>query len=153
MLPINRRTVGVLVVAGLVALPLSACSKTAKEAAIANDERPSTNEPIKGTSRSLVTLSAKAAERIGVRTAPIRLKSIAGAQRKVMPYDAVLYDQHGNTYAYTSPKPRVFVRRGVKVDYIKGSDAVLSHGPPSRTAVVTVGSQELFGVEYEVAED
>lgn len=153
MLRINRRIVAVLVVAGLAALPLSACSKDSQEAAIANDEEPSTVTPIKGTSRSRVTLSAKAAERIGIRTASIRLKRIAGTQRKVIPYSAVVYDEHGATYTYTSPRPRVFVRQRVKVNRIEGRDAILSHGPPSRTAVVTVGSQELHGVEYEVEED
>jgi hypothetical protein len=70
-----------------------------------------------------------------------------------MPYAAVLYDKQGKTFTYTSPKPLVFVRHSITVDHIKGNDAFLSNGPPPGTAVVTVGSQELFGVEYEVEED
>ena len=36
---------------------------------------------------------------------------------------------------------------------IDGDAAMLSSGPPVGTAVVTVGSQELFGTEYDVEED
>jgi hypothetical protein len=153
MLRINRRALAVLIVAGLAALPLSACSKSSEEAVIANDEAPSTVEPVKGTSRSRVTLSARAAKRVGIETGRIRTERIAGKQRKVVPYDAVLYDGEGATSTYTSPKPLEFVRQPIKVVRIDGSDAILSHGPPSGTAVVTVGSQELYGVEYEVEED
>ena len=38
-------------------------------------------------------------------------------------------------------------------DRIAGKLAFLKSGPPSGTPVVTVGSQELFGTEYEVEED
>jgi hypothetical protein len=153
MLRTTRWIVVVLMVAGLAALQLSACSGKAKEVAVANDEKPATLQPIKGTSRLEVKLSAKAAERLGIRTASIRLARIGGAERKVIPYSAVLYDEHGNTYAYTSPQPRIFVRQRVKVDRIEDSEAILSHGPPSGTAVVSVGAPELHGVEYQVEED
>jgi hypothetical protein len=36
---------------------------------------------------------------------------------------------------------------------IDDDTAVLSNGPPVGTEVVTVGSQELYGSEYEVEED
>jgi hypothetical protein len=153
MLRINRQAVVVLVVAGLAALQLSACSGKSNEAAIANDEKPSTLVPIKGTNRSQIELSAKAAKRLGIRTGSIRLERIGGAERKVLPYAAVLYDEKGNAYAYTSPEPLVFVRERVKVDRIAEGEAILSGGPPSGTAVVTVGAPELHGVEYQVEED
>lgn len=70
--------------------------------------------------------------------------------RKLIPYGAVVYDTHGDTWAYTSGEPRTFVRHRVVVDYIEGDQAVLAEGPPTGTAVVTVGGAELFGTEFGV---
>jgi len=70
-----------------------------------------------------------------------------GKKRKVVPYSAVLYDVHGNTWVYTNPEPLVFVRHKVDVDYIEGDVAVLEDGPPSGTKVVTVGAALLLGTE------
>jgi hypothetical protein len=72
------------------------------------------------------------------------------APRKLIPYAAVVYDTHGDTWAYTSSEPRTFVRHRVVVDYIEGDRAVLSEGPPTGTAVVTVGGAELLGTEFGV---
>jgi len=70
-----------------------------------------------------------------------------GKVRKVIPYAAVLYDVHGNTWVYTNPEPLVFIRHKVDVDYIEGDVAVLEGGPPSGTKVVTIGAALLFGTE------
>ena len=70
-----------------------------------------------------------------------------------MPYDAVLYDAGGNTFTYTSPKPRVFVRAPITVVATSRRQGGPVRGPPAGTSVVTVGSQELYGSEYEVEED
>ena len=138
----------VLIVAGFGALQLSACSDTSSKAAA---DEPSSVEPIKGTRLNRVTLSKKAAERLGIETAKVRASG--KLRRKVIPYASVLYTPNGRAFTYTSPEPRVFVRQFIVVDSIKGGKATLSHGPPVGTSVVTVGSQELFGVEYEVEED
>jgi hypothetical protein len=61
----------------------------------------------------------------------------------------VLYDLHGETWVYTNPSPLTFVRNRVSIDNIDGDLAVLSQGPPSGTAVVTVGVPELYGTEFE----
>lgn len=71
----------------------------------------------------------------------------SGAQQKVVPYAAVLYDRHGETWTYTCPEPLVYVRAPIVVDYIDGDLAVLSEGPPAGTEVVTAGASELFGAE------
>jgi hypothetical protein len=141
----------VLAIAGLAAMQLSACSDTSSKAAAGE---PSSVEPIKGTGLNRVTLSAQAAQRLGIKTAKVREKRVAGGkERKVIPYASVVYTPNGRAFTYTSPETRVFVRQFIDVDSIKGGEAILSHGPPVGTAVVTVGSQELFGVEYEVEED
>jgi ABC-type oligopeptide transport system substrate-binding subunit len=137
--------VSILVIA---VLQLSACSDTSSQAA--GDEAPATVEPIKGTDKSSVTLSAQAAKRLDIKTAAIR-RSASGA--KVIPYDAVQYDADGKTFTYTSPERLVFVREPISVARIDGNRAILSAGPAAGTEVVTVGSQELYGSEYEVEED
>ena len=70
----------------------------------------------------------------------------------VVPYGAVLYSADGTTFTYTSPTPRVFVRAPITVARIDGDEVILRRGPPVGTQVVTVGSQELYGSEYEVEE-
>jgi hypothetical protein len=110
---------------------------------------PATVRPIKGTDLNQVTLTAQAARRLGIETAEVRQR---GARTSV-PYGAVVYNADGSTFTYTSPKPRVYVRAPITVVRITGAEAILSHGPPAGTAVVTVGSQELYGSEYEVEED
>jgi hypothetical protein len=71
--------------------------------------------------------------------------------RKVVPYAAVLYGVHGETWVYSNPEPLVYVRQPIVVDYIEGDVAVLSEGPQVGTAVVTVGAAELFGTETGVS--
>jgi hypothetical protein len=147
----SKWIVVLLVIAGLAATALSACSDTSSKAAA---DEPASVEPIKGTDLNRVTLSAEAAERLGIKTATVQVKRVAGGkERKVIPYASVVYTPNGRAFTYTSPEPRVFVRRFIVVESIKGRDAILTDGPPVGTAVVTVGSQELFGVEYEVEED
>jgi multidrug efflux pump subunit AcrA (membrane-fusion protein) len=97
-----------------------------------------------------VTLTEKAAERVGITTA---LVADAGAVREgssgtlTVPYSAVLYDAKGNVFVYTNPEGLTYVRAPIAVDYIEGDLAVLLDGPPSGTAVVTVGAAELYGAE------
>lgn len=74
-----------------------------------------------------------------------------GGPRKVVPYAAVLYGVHGETWVYTNPEPLIFVRSPITVDYIDGDMAVLSEGPAVGTAVVTLGAAELFGTETGVS--
>jgi hypothetical protein len=101
-----------------------------------------------------VILTAKAVERLDIKTAlagEVQVaRSPSGTYRKVVPYAAVLYDAHGDTWVYTNPEPQVYIRYQISVDYIDGDLAVLSDGPPAGTAVVTVGAAELFGTEFEI---
>lgn len=145
-----RWIVAVLLVTGL-ALP--ACTRASTEEPSGAD--PASVEPIEGSDVSRVILSSDAARRLDVQTAPVaEFRGRHGdAPRLVMPYDAVLYDPSGDTWAYTSTEPLAFVRAPVTVDRIDGSDAILSAGPPAGTEVVIVGASELLGVEYEVGEE
>ena len=142
------RAVIVLSILVIAALQLSACSDSSTPAAA--DDAPATVEPIKGTDQSSVKLSRQAAKRLGIETATVRHR---GARAEVIPYDAVVYNADGSTFAYTNPEPLVYVSAPITVARIDGSEAILSKGPPAGTKVVTVGAQELYGTEYEVEED
>jgi hypothetical protein len=135
-----------LVAVGLVmvaaSLALSACETPAEEE---GGEEAAAVEPIKGTDVNRVTLTREAAERLGIETASIQRRG----GREVVPDAAVVYDPSGRTFTYASPKPLTFVRRDITVDHIAGTRAVLKSGPPAGTAVVTVGSAELSGLENE----
>jgi hypothetical protein len=82
----------------------------------------------------------------------IEFTSSAGETlHKVVPYAAVLYGVHGETWVYSNPEPLVYVRQPIVVDFIEGDLAYLSEGPEVGTAVVTIGAAELFGVETGVS--
>ncbi len=133
-------------------LPLAACKQTSETAA-AEDASPAKVEHLQGADPTRVTLTEEAAKRLDIQTATIRDMEIGGAQHKVIPYAAVLYDTEGNTWTYSSPSPLVFVRHKITVDRIEGEMAVLSDGPAAGTSVVTVGAQELYGSELEFEEE
>ncbi len=125
----------------LVTLLLAACGGTAEEDAA---ESPAAVEQIKGTELNRITLTAEAAKRLDVQTTAAQ----GDGERTVIPYAAVLYDPDGQTWTYTSPERLVFVREDIRVDRIDGDAAILAAGPSAGTTVVTVGADELWGVEY-----
>ncbi len=144
----NRWMVVVLLI--IAGLQLVACAQTpASKEAGGDPAEPARVERLGGTGLSRVILSAEATKRLGIQTAPVRDAQVGGTLRKVVPYSAVIYDLHGETWVYTNPSPLTFVRGHISVDSIDGDLAVLSEGPPSGTAVVTVGVTELYGTEFE----
>jgi hypothetical protein len=147
-----------LVAAVALILGLSACTQGA---ALGAGEEEGTSEatvePVEGTELSKVTLTQRAAERLGIQTAQVRDAQVAAgkgkdAARKVIPYSAVLYDEQGDTWTFTSPQPLTYVRQKISLDYIQGGKALLVDGPPAGTTVVTVGAPELLGAELGVGE-
>jgi hypothetical protein len=144
----QRRTRWIVV--GIFAgLALSACSKAAEEPE-ATGHATVRLEAVKGEKDlKRVILSAEAVKRIDVKTVQVReARAENGAQQKVIPYAAVLYDAQGRTWAYANPQLRTFVRAPITVDRIEGDEAILADGPPSGTTIVTVGAEELFGTEF-----
>jgi hypothetical protein len=132
----------VLLITGLL---LSACSRASAD--VTTKTEPALVELIEGTEFNRVVLTEKAASRLDIQTAPIREEQVNGTLRKVVPYAAVIYDLHGETWAYTSPEALTFVRQAITVDYIEGDLAVLVEGPPIGTEVATVGVAELYGTD------
>lgn len=134
-----------LIAAGLL---VAACSPAGEVAGVTSP--PLIVDEPEGSEVSRLTLSQRAAERLGIETVAVADAPVDGTPRPVIPYGAVLYDADGTTWAYTSPEAFVYVRAPIVVDRIDGDQAVLGSGPPAGTLVVTVGGAELWGAEHGV---
>jgi hypothetical protein len=99
-----------------------------------------------GEGPKLLTLSERAAERLGVETSPVA----GSGTNMTIPYAAVVYDAKGDTWTYVNAQPLVYQRAAITVDGIDGDVAHLSAGPPTGTPVVTTGAAELYGAEIGV---
>ena len=73
------------------------------------------------TGSKTLTLSDKAAQRLGVETAPV---AGTGSQM-LIPYAAVVYDAQGKTWTYVNAEPLVYERAEITVDEIDGNVARL----------------------------
>jgi len=142
-----RRTAALL---ALAALPgLSACSNGSEEV---GKIQPAKVVKIEGTDTQRVELTEKAGQRIGIETTTVKEATGAQAGHTVVPYAAMIYDADGHASVYTNPAPLSFVRKPVTVSTIEGDSVYLTDGPPAGTAVVTVGTAELFGTETGIGE-
>jgi hypothetical protein len=142
----NRWVIVALIIA---LLPLAACRGTSDEAGAGGNE-PARVEPVEGTDVSRVILTARAAERLGIRTATVRNGEGRQAELTVMPYSALVYDTNGRAWAYTSPEQLTFVRSRLTIERIEEQNVFLLDGPPPGTRVVTVGAAELYGTELGI---
>ena len=109
-------------------------------------------EHIDGSKLSRVTLTEKAIERIALTTSVVREMEVEGnpgslLPRTVVPYSAVIYDTQGDAWVYVNGEPRSFLRHPIKIDYIKGDQAILLDGPAKDSVIATVGVAELYGAE------
>ena len=129
------------------AVALSGCADVSDESS--SDEGPAHLVEIEGTDVKEVVLTEKAVQRLDIQTQP----TAAGPGAQIVPYASIVYDENGNTWVYTTPKPLTFVRAPVTVASITGEQAMLAAGPGVGTPVVTVGTAELFGTEQEIGQD
>jgi hypothetical protein len=146
MHPHRRRWILATLVASL--LPLSACSQHDSHAA--HGEHPAQVDKIDGSELSRVTLTARAAERIGLETVSVTEQDRNGSMRMVVPYSSLIYDPQGRTWIYTSPQALTFVRVQVDVDSIDGDQVFLSEGPTAGTKIASVGVTQIYGAETGV---
>jgi hypothetical protein len=142
-----RRTAALLALAALPAL--SACSNASGEA---EKIQPAKVVKVEGTDTQRVELTEKAAQRIGIETTTVKEATGQQAGHTVVPYAAVMYDADGHASVYTNPAPLSFVRKSITVSTIEGDSVYLTDGPSAGTAVVTVGTAELFGTETGIGE-
>jgi hypothetical protein len=112
---------------------------------VAAEPAPATLRPIGDTGLNRVVLSAHAAARLGIRTTPVRGSAV--------PYSALIYAPNGEVWTYSQVGPLTFVRHRVAVEQIAGNRAFVRNGPRAGSRVVTTGAAELFGAEFEFAED
>ena len=91
-----------------------------------------------------VVLTALGAQQVGIRTA-VAVRVGRGRQAMV-PYSALLYQPDGSSVIYTVTGPLTYTLVPVAVASIQGNDVYLTGLAPG-TAVVTVGGEELLGVQ------
>jgi hypothetical protein len=93
-----------------------------------------------------VVLTPLGAARIGLQT-NVATSSTAGT---VIPYSALLYEPDGSTAVYVNTGPLAYTRYIVVVSTISGTQVYLSSGLQPGAKVVTVGAEELLGVQNGV---
>ena len=112
-------------------------------------EHPAIVEDIEGSDLSKITLTERAAKRIGLQTAKVTEVN-QSPKKLVVPYSSIIYDFNGQAWVYTSPEERTFVRHKIDIDHIQGNNVFLNDGPAEGTVVATVGVAELYGAEFKV---
>ena len=108
--------------------------------------------PVAGSGVPRLVLTPDAVQRLGIQTQPVAAAApgTAGAT-EVIPYAAVVYDTDGSSWTYVETAADTYLRQPITVTVIRGDVALLSAGPPVGTQVVTVGSAELLGTEYNIS--
>ena len=139
----KRSTMSAATVLVVASVLLAACGQGAADAA--PDAEAVTLTEIGESEIQRVTLSASAAERLGVETVAVTADADGG--QLLIPYSALIYDASGATWTYTSPASLVYIRAEVEVELIDGDSARLTTGPEAGTMVVAVGAAELWGAE------
>lgn len=109
---------------------------------------PATVEHIGHTDFSWVTLTADAAQRVGLEVVAVR-RTVGPV---TVPYAALVHAADGTTWVYASEEADSlrFRRYQVEVGTINGSRATLEKAPPPGTFVAGAGSALLYGSEFEV---
>jgi|SRR6266478_7272290 len=136
----------VSMVALSIACLAGSCASTLA-AELAAKSKPAQVEATDDAKIKKVTLTPKAAERLGILIDEVRVDP---SGRRIVPYASVLYDLTGKTWVYISADPLTFVRGAVVIDTIKGDNVYLSDGPPAGTKVLAAGVPQVFGTEVKV---
>lgn len=107
-----------------------------------------------GSPAGRIVLTPLGAQRLGVETATVRAAPAhgAGAALLLVPYSSLVYDANGNTYVFISLSALTFTEVPVSVAQISGDSVYLLRGPGAGARVVTVGAEELYGVQTGVLE-
>ena len=110
-----------------------------------------TTAPPKTTAAGKTTASVKTTTAVKT-TATVKPPAAPPAPKAtvIIPFSAIVYDPSGKAYAFTNPAPLTFVEVPVSVDHISGNSAYLLRGPRAGTKIVTVGAEELYGVQTGV---
>lgn len=138
-----------LVVGALTALTLAlvvaGCQEIEEVAAPVH--QPAKVEEVPGLDVKRVTFDQEGADRVALETDVAR----ETGRGTVIPYAALIYDSEGLAWVYTNPSPLTFQRAEVVVDRVIGDEVWLTDGPAAGTRVVTVGSTQVYGAEFDIA--
>ncbi|WP_093873289.1 efflux RND transporter permease subunit [Streptomyces sp. TLI_105] len=153
----RRRWAAGLSAAGLLlagGASLSACTDSQPSAASVtehSEQPPAEIEKVPEGKIPHLTLAEDTVHRIHLTTEPLRQAPLdgAGPPQTLIPLKAVVYDPEGKTFAFTNPKPFVYIRTPVELGRFGEDDAVVKSGLTAGAPVVTVGAAELLGIEYE----
>lgn len=137
----NGRGGATLLAGLLLALAVSACGEAPSDEHVIDE--PVHIEPIDGADVAHVTLTAGAARRLDITTAPVE----QAGEMTTVPNGAVIVDEHGGFWVYTNPGEHAFLRASIEIDHEDDELAYLTDGPPVGTRVVTLGAAELYGAE------
>ncbi|MFF5285020.1 efflux RND transporter permease subunit [Streptomyces sp. NPDC012756] len=148
---VGLSTAGLLLAGGA---GLTACGDSHSSSASAaehSEQPPAEIEQVPEGKIPRLTLAEDTAARIHITTEPLRQAPLdgTGPPQTLIPLKAVVYDPEGKTFAFTNPKPFVYVRTPVELGKFGKDDAVVKSGLPKGTPVVTVGAAELLGIEYK----
>ena len=123
---------------------LAGCHGTPSAGTDAGDGPPAARMERTGPNGALsVVLTRLGAQRAGIATAPA---GTASPGRAVVPASALLYQPDGSSVIYTVTGPLTYTLATVGVASIQGSQVYLTGLKPG-TTVVTVGGEELLGVQ------
>jgi hypothetical protein len=137
----------VLMVAAFAACLAAPCASALAAETAVKKVLPARVEATSDAKIMKVTLTPKAAERLGVVIDEVRADP---SGRLIVPYASVLYDLTGKTWVYISADPLTFARGAVVIDTIKGDNVYLTEGPPAGTKVLAAGVPQVFGSEVKV---
>ena len=136
---VNRSAAWAVIAVAAVLAALTGCSATS-----------ASNEPLTarmahtGPHGALsVVLTPLGAQRVGVQTAAV---ATAGPGQTVVAYSALLYQPDGRSVVYTVTGPLTYTLATVGVASMQGNKVYLTGLTPG-TVVVTVGGEELLGVQ------
>ncbi len=133
----------IIAVMAIALLQLTACQRQTEKHHV---EHPAEIIKIEGSELSRLALTERAIQRLDLKTVQVYEQE----GKIAVPFSSLIYDPQGQTWVYTNPQPRTFVRHKIDVDYIEGNVAILKEGPPVGTAVVSVAVAELYGAEFKV---
>jgi len=139
----RRRAASALLIGVIAVTGMAGCSSSS---APARQIPPARMARTGATGVLSVVLTPLGAQRIGIQTAP----SVAAKKLVVVPYQALLYEPSGRTVVYTRTGTYTYTRQYVTVASINGNQVLVSAGLPAGVPVVTVGAEELLGVQNGV---
>lgn len=135
-----------LVAIAVLAVLLAGCRAQAET--VADDKpEPAHVEHVEGSEIGVITLTDAAAARLGIQSETVEQGLTS---RRAIPYAALIYDPHGDAWAYVERAPLTYARERLGVVDIRGDRVVIDAGPTPGARVVTVGVAELYGVEFGV---